>query len=80
MEVPTVRIVIKFMTQLLSVQFYFVAIYIVNALLRPWEAYLFQTHLRGGDLIETGREGGLIETGGLFNLAKMMVSVLHKEL
>ena len=24
--------------------------------------------------------GGLIETGGLFNLAKTMVSVLHKEL
>ena len=33
-------------------------------------ACLFQTHLRGG----------LIETGGLTNLAKMMVSVLHKEL
>ena len=29
-------------------------------------AYLFQTHLRGG--------------GGLFNLEKTMVSVLHKEL
>ena len=33
-------------------------------------ASLFQTHLRGG----------LIETGSLFNVAKMMVSVLHKEL
>ena len=33
-------------------------------------ACLFQTHLRGG----------LIETGGLTNLAKTMVSVLHKEL
>ena len=32
-------------------------------------AYLFQTHGRG-----------LIETGGLFNLADTMVSVLHKEL
>ena len=30
----------------------------------PWRAYLFQAHL----------------TGGLFNLEKMMVSVLHKEL
>ena len=36
----------------------------------PPEAYLFQTHLRGG----------LIETGGLFNLAKTMLSVLHKVL
>ena len=33
-------------------------------------ACLFQTHLRGG----------LIETGVLTNLAKTMVSVLHKEL
>ena len=31
-----------------------------------WEAYLFHAHLRAG--------------GGLFNLEKMMVSVLHKEL
>ena len=37
----------------------------VNPLLSPGGgAYLFQTHLRGG----------LIETGGLFNLAKTMVS------
>ena len=35
-------------------------------------AYLFQTQLKG--------VGGLIETGSLFNLAKTMVSVLHKEL
>ena len=34
-------------------------------------AYLFQAHLRGG---------GLIEIGGLFNLEKMMVSALLKEL
>ena len=34
-------------------------------------AYLFQTHLKGG---------GLIGNGGLFNLEKVMVSVLHKEL
>ena len=27
-----------------------------------------------------GGGGGLIETGGLFNLEKTMVSVLHKEL
>ena len=33
-------------------------------------AYLLQTHLRGS----------LIETGDLFNLAKTMLSVLHKEL
>ena len=35
-----------------------------------WESYLFQAHLRGV----------LIETGGLFNLEMVMVSVLHKEL
>ena len=34
-------------------------------------AYLFQTHLR---------VGGLFERGSLFDLAKTMVSVLHKEL
>ena len=42
----------------------------VNPLLSPPGAYLFQAHLRGG----------LIETGGLFNLKTTMVSVLHKEL
>ena len=43
----------------------------INPLLSPPRggAYLFQTHLRGG----------LIETGGLFNLEKTMVSVLHKK-
>ena len=42
----------------------------------PWGTYLFQPHLSGG-LIETGAylRGG----GGLFNLARTMVSVLHKE-
>ena len=47
----------------------------VNPLLTPLPGggtYLFQTHLKGG--------GGLIGNGGLFNLEKMMVSVLHKEL
>ena len=34
-------------------------------------AYLFQAHLKRG--------GGLIETGGLFNLERAKVSVLHKE-
>ena len=44
----------------------------VNPLLSPPRgAYLFRTHIRGG---------GLIETRGLFNLAKTMVLVLHKEL
>ena len=45
----------------------------VNPLLSPPEAYLFQT---------VTFEGGLIETGGLFDLAKTMavVSVLRKEL
>ena len=40
---------------------------------------LFQAHLRGGGLIETG---SLFERGGLFNLKTTMVSqaVLHKEL
>ena len=49
----------------------------VNPLLSPPRAYLFQTHLRVG-LIETGAY--LRGVGGLFNLAKTMVSVLHKEL
>ena len=78
MTVPTVRILIKFMTQLSSVQlFYFVVVYIVNPLLSP----------PGGLFISnTFEKGGLIEMGGgsLFNLAKMMVkmmvSVVHKEL
>ena len=54
-------------------------VYTVNLPLCPPEAYLFQTHLRGG--------GGLIETGGLFfrgkglfNLGKTMISVPYKEL
>ena len=39
----------------------------------PREAYLFQTHLKGG--------GGLFFRGkGLFNLGKSMVSVLYKKL
>ena len=38
-------------------------------------AYLFQSHLRG-DLIETG---AYLKGGGLFNLEKTMVSVLHKK-
>ena len=46
---------------------------IVNPLLSPLGAYLFQAHLRWGG-------GGLIETWGLFNLEKTMVSVLHREL
>ena len=46
----------------------------VNLLLSPLgEAYLFQTHLRGGG------GWGLIGDGGVFNLAKKMVSVLHKD-
>ena len=42
----------------------------VNPPLSPLGAYSFLTHLRGD----------LIEVGGLFNLEKTMVSVLHKEL
>ena len=62
------------MTQLLSMQFYFVAVYIVNPLLSPpGGLFISNTFERGGGLIETGG-------GGLFNLAKMMVSVLHKKL
>ena len=41
-------------------------------------------HWGGGGLFISspfeGGGGGLIETGGLFNLEKTMVSVLHKEL
>ena len=55
-------------------------IHTVNPLLRSPRRYLFQAHLGGEGgrgLIETR---GLFEKGGLFNLEKTMVSVLHKEL
>ena len=55
----------------------------VNHLLSPppphpgGRGYLFQMHLRGEGL---NRGGALIwEGGGVFYLAKMMVSVFHKE-
>ena len=70
MAVLSVRILIKFMTQLLSVQFYFVAVYTINPLLRPPGGLFISNTFRGG---------GLIETGGLI-FCKMMVSVLHQEL
>ena len=78
MTVPTVRILIKFMTQLSSVQlFYFVVVYIVNPLLSPPGGLFISNTFEKGGLIEMGG-------GGLFNLAKMMVkmmvSVVHKEL
>ena len=49
----------------------------VNPLLRPLGA-LFISNLveGGGGLIEIG---GLLERGHLFNLEKIMVSVLHKK-
>ena len=46
----------------------------VNPPLSPPEAFFISSPFEGGG------GGGLIETGGLFNLEKMMVSVLHKEL
>ena len=42
----------------------------VNPLLSPRGPFFFQAHLRGAYL----------RGGGLFNLEKTMVSVLHKEL
>ena len=51
--------------------------------------YTVRSLLRGGGLILSSpfggggglnREGGLFERGGLFNLEKTMVSLLHKEL
>ena len=39
-------------------------------------AYLFQAHLRE----EIDRDRGLIWEGGIFILAKMIISVPHKEL
>ena len=39
--------------------------------INPPEAYLFWSPFEGG---------GLIETGGLFNLEKTLVSILHEEL
>ena len=41
-----------------------------SSIMPPGGAYLFPTHLKGG----------LFERGGLLNLAKMMVSVLLREL
>ena len=43
------------------------------------ERLLISTPFEGG-LIETGRRAYLRGGGGLFNLEKMMVLVLHKEL
>ena len=50
----------------------------VNPLLNPQRAYLLQAHLRGG----LNRDWGLIWDGGggVINLEKMIVSVLHKQL
>ena len=45
--------------------------YTVNHLLNPRGLVYFKLILRGG---------GLIETGGLFNLAKTMVLILHNDL
>ena len=54
---------------------------IVNPLLSPLGAYLFQAHLRWGAGRGLNSDVGLIwEAGGLFNLEKMKVSVLHREL
>ena len=47
------------MTQLLSVQFYFVAVYTINPPLSPPGRLIYFKH------IHTHRGGGLIETGGL---------------
>ena len=48
-------------------------IYRKSSIIPTREAYLFQTHLRGG--------GGLFfRVKGLFNLGKTMISVLYKEL
>ena len=38
--------------------------------INPPGAYLFEAHFRGG----------LMETGGLFNLEKTLVSILHEQL
>ena len=48
--------------------------YTVNPLLTLPGAYLFQTCMVGG------RGGGLVEKGGLLNLAMVVVSALHKRL
>ena len=49
----------------------------VNPLLNtPWEGLFISNTFEGG-LIEMG---GLFERGDVFNLAKMMISVLHKQL
>ena len=40
----------------------------------PWRLFILNTFKRGGGVRGAG---GLIETGGLFNFAKNIVSVLH---
>ena len=51
----------------ISVQFLCeISTYRKSSIKPPWEAYLFQAHLRGGGLI--------------FNLEKAMASVLYKDL
>ena len=53
--------------------------FIVNPLLIPWVAYLFQTRWEGGGGA-LNRDGRVLEREGLYNLVKMVVSALHKEL
>ena len=48
-------------------------LYTINPQLSSRGAYLFQAHLRGEGWV-------VIETWGLFNLEKTMVSVLHEQL
>ena len=64
------------MTQLLSVQFYFVAVYTINPLLSPPEAYLFQTHLGGGGLIETG--GLILQNDGICSPQRTVIYKVEK--
>ena len=49
---------------------------IINPLLNPRGVIYFEHNWGGGGLID--REKGLIEGAVLFNLAKTMVSVIHK--
>ena len=48
----------------------------VNPLLSPPRGLFISNTFQGGGLIETG---GLIESAALLNLAKTMVSVIHKK-
>ena len=64
------------MTQLLSVQFYFVAVYTINPLLSPPERLIYFKHIRGGGLIETG--GLILQNDGICSPPRTVIYKVEK--